>query len=357
MIPQFIASAVTIFIILNVILSAMRLSHFPGAQESPLGPRTASAPIASTSPSASCPSRASSSAWAKPWSMASNFSSRDFHASRRGPRNSFAGPGACRRRGHARLGCDFLGRISGLAAHQLAICAVPINIGVDLHLAMGSLGVYGVVVESTLPTTSTPSPGRSPLATAQMLSYEIPMGLGVLIIAILMTGTYARANPPKPWSSSRPCADAMGAWNIFHHQPLLAIIVFTSHPGRVQSPPPSIWPRPSRNSWAANHTEYSSARVGTLLPERVHAHDHQLSPLHTCCSSWAGGTWCPSLASCLLSPRRPRRGNMWGALGLVVAKFVIFVVKVTVLLFVMMWVRLDFAAIPINSCGWPGEAL
>ena len=76
---------------------------------------------------------------------------------------------------------DFQGTI-------LQIAAAPINIGVIYILAIGSLAVYAVVLGGFASNNKYSFLGGM-RATAQMLSYEIPMGLRRVLIMILMTGT------------------------------------------------------------------------------------------------------------------------------------------------------------------------
>ncbi|MDP7348878.1 MAG: NADH-quinone oxidoreductase subunit H [Phycisphaeraceae bacterium] len=103
-------------------------------------------------------------------------------------------------------------------AFTVNITAVPISIGLIYILAIGSLAVYGVVIGGYASNNKYSFLGGL-RATAQMLSYEIPMGLCVLMI-ILMHGSanasdlvhlqangVARVYTPKDYAITRIMAD------------------------------------------------------------------------------------------------------------------------------------------------------
>ncbi len=146
---------------------------------------------------------------------------------------------------------------------QLAICAVPINLGVIYILARGSLGGYGGGVGGNASNNKYSFLGAL-RATAQMLSYEIPMGLGVLII-ILMTGT-ARAETLVEFQALRSPSHG---WNIFY-QPLLAIIVFTAILAECNRAPFDL-AEAEQELVGGYHTEYSSMKWALFfLGEYMH---------------------------------------------------------------------------------------
>ncbi len=92
-----------------------------------------------------------------------------------------------------------------------------VNVGIVYVLAVAGLGVYGVVLGGWASNSKYAFLGAL-RSTAQMISYEIPMGIAILII-ILMTG------------SLRPDViigeQVAGMWFIVA-QPLVAIIYFAS---------------------------------------------------------------------------------------------------------------------------------
>ncbi|NJL32085.1 MAG: NADH-quinone oxidoreductase subunit H [Phycisphaerales bacterium] len=142
---------------------------------------------------------------------------------------------------------------------QVVVSALNVDIGVIYVLAVGSLGVYGVVLAGYASNNKYAFLGGL-RATAQMLSYEIPLGLGVLII-LLMSGTL------------RPdlivALQAQGMWNIFY-QPMLAIIAFSCMLAEANRAPFDL-AEAEQELVAGFHTEYSSMKFALFfLGEYIH---------------------------------------------------------------------------------------
>jgi NADH-quinone oxidoreductase subunit H len=131
----------------------------------------------------------------------------------------------------------------------LSICAAPVDIGVIYILAVGSLAVYGVVIGGYASNSKYSFLGGL-RATAQMLSYEVPLGLCVLTV-ILLSG------------SSRPdlmvhlqLGSAGGAWNLWR-APLLAVIFFTCNLAETNRAPFDL-AEAEQELVGGYHTEYNS---------------------------------------------------------------------------------------------------
>ncbi len=145
------------------------------------------------------------------------------------------------------------------AGEQLLIAAAPISIGVVYILAMGSLAVYGVVLAGFASNNKYSFLGGL-RATAQMLSYEIPMGLCVLVV-ILMSRTMSAPGILE--------AQANGVWFLFY-QPVLAIIFFTCVLAECNRAPFDL-AECEQELVGGFHTEYSSMKFALFfLGEYMH---------------------------------------------------------------------------------------
>jgi NADH-quinone oxidoreductase subunit H len=139
------------------------------------------------------------------------------------------------------------------------VTAAPINIGVVYVLAVGSLAVYGVVLAGYASNNKYSFLGGL-RATAQMLSYEIPLGVSLLII-ILMTGSL-RADYFVNEQSQ-------GFWFILHH-PFLAMIFFTCQLAEANRTPFDL-AECEQELVGGFHTEFSSMRFALFfLGEYMH---------------------------------------------------------------------------------------
>ncbi len=146
-----------------------------------------------------------------------------------------------------------------VAAGPVVVSALNVDIGVIYVLAVGSMSVYGVVLAGYASNNKYAFLGGI-RATAQMLSYEIPLGLGVLII-LLMSG------------SLRPDIivglQANGFWNIFY-QPMLAVIAFACMLAEANRAPFDL-AEAEQELVAGFHTEYSSMKFALFfLGEYIH---------------------------------------------------------------------------------------
>ncbi|MEX2212482.1 MAG: complex I subunit 1 family protein [Phycisphaeraceae bacterium] len=202
-----------------------------------------------------------------------------------------------------------------VAPFAASVAAAPISIGIVYPLAIGSLAVYGVVVAGYSSNNKYAFLGGL-RATAQMLSYEIPMGLGILTI-LLMAGTM-RADLVVNMQ-------AQHTWFVFQ-QPLLAVIFFVCMLAETNRAPFDL-AECEQELVGGFHTEYSSMKFGLLaLSEYIHV----LAGSAFFALLFLGG-WdiVPFVSELPLA----------GGIGLVLLKAIVFAVKVFLLVSVVMWVR------------------
>lgn len=229
---------------------------------------------------------------------------------------------------------DLLGgaEIGGL----VAITVAPISIGVVYLLAVSSLAVYGVVLGAYASNNKYSFLGGL-RATAQMLSYEIPMGLCVLMM-IMTLGTadagkmvIAQAGGGLVWGD---------VWGIIMH-PLIAVIFFICLLAETNRAPFDL-AEAEQELVGGFHTEYSSMKWALFfLAEYMN--------MITGCAIFAVmflGGWdiIPFVHELpWVAGGAPGAEGLWatwwGGLLIVLIKFGVLVTKVVLLLFVMMWIR------------------
>jgi NADH-quinone oxidoreductase subunit H len=135
-----------------------------------------------------------------------------------------------------------------------------LDIGVLYLFALGSLAVYGVILAGWSANNKYSLLG-SLRASAQIVSYEIPLGLSVLGVFLLV----GSLNPEKiiAWQTSH------GTWLLLL-QPLALLLFMTSLYAEDNRLPFDL-PEAEQELVGGYHTEYSSLKLGLLLlSEYVH---------------------------------------------------------------------------------------
>jgi NADH-quinone oxidoreductase subunit H len=143
--------------------------------------------------------------------------------------------------------------------HQVAIMGADINIGVVYLVAAASLGVYGVGLGGWASNNKYSFLGGL-RATAQMISYEIPMGLALLCV-VLTAGTLL----PQQIVGQQ----LAGQWYLIQ-QPIVAIIFYIcllAEAGRA----PFDLAEAEQELIGGWHTEYSSMKWALFfMGEYIH---------------------------------------------------------------------------------------
>jgi len=214
----------------------------------------------------------------------------------------------------------------------VTVTVAPISIGAIYLLAIGSLSVYGIALGSYASNNKYSFFGGL-RAVAQMLSYEIPLGV-VVLICILAYGTAATENMVLMQSGTHGMA-----WGIFLN-PLLAVIFFTAALAEANRAPFDL-AEAEQELVGGFHTEYGSMRWALFF---LGEYMHMITSSAFFAVLFLGGWQVAPFMDIL-----PAVGTGWflegtdwawlGTLLLVLVKFNVFVGKVTLLLFVMMWVR------------------
>lgn len=106
-------------------------------------------------------------------------------------------------------------------AEPVRVQVASVDVGLLYILAVGSLGVYGIILGGWASNNKYSFIGGI-RTSAQMLSYEIPMGLAILTI-VLVSGELRLEN-----IVAAQMGDAGGAWNVLLHPVAFLLFLITS---------------------------------------------------------------------------------------------------------------------------------
>ena len=200
-----------------------------------------------------------------------------------------------------------------------------LNVGLLYLVAVLSLAVYGSVVGGWASNNKYSFIGGL-RAAAQMISYEIPLGLCLLTI-VLMTGTLDLNQivdrQVHYWAGFIP------AWNVFA-QPVAFLIFLTCIHAEGNRSPFDL-AEAEQELVGGYHTEYTSMRLGLLL---LSEYAEMVVTSAVCVAIFFGGWHIPGL----LGPDRDHPG-ITPSLGIALLRCLVYFVKVLIVIFVFMWVR------------------
>jgi NADH-quinone oxidoreductase subunit H len=195
------------------------------------------------------------------------------------------------------------------------------DIGLLYILGVASMGVYGVVLGGYASNNKYSFYGAI-RATAQMLSYEIPMGLCILVVVLTMGTlrlediTLAQTNS---WWGFLP------QWNVFLH-PLAFVILFITALAESNRAPFDL-AEAEQELVGGYHTEYGALKFGMFF---LAEYAHMITGSALICVLFLGGWHFPWI------PWTQPEATQWFA---VLAKVGVLSAKITVFIFVMMWIR------------------
>jgi len=157
--------------------------------------------------------------------------------------------------------------LTGIAVLPFArgIYIADINIGILYILAIGSIGVYGVTIAGWSSNSKYALLGGL-RSSAQMISYELSMGLSVISV-ILLTNEYFEGTEYLRISSIVEAQN--GVWNIFRNP--LGFIIFTVCAFAEANRAPFDLAEAEQELVGGFHTEYSSMKFANFfLAEYIH---------------------------------------------------------------------------------------
>jgi len=195
------------------------------------------------------------------------------------------------------------------------------DIGLLYILGVGSMGVYGVVLGGWASNNKYSFYGAI-RATASMLSYEIPMGLCILVV-VLTAGSVRleeiTLQQTGYWAGFWP------QWNVFLH-PIAFVVLFITALAETNRTPFDM-AEAEQELVGGYHTEYSALKFGMFF---LGEYAHMITASAFISVLFLGGWHFP-----WLSWTQPE-ATQWYA---VLAKIAVLCAKITFFLFLMMWIR------------------
>ena len=202
-----------------------------------------------------------------------------------------------------------------LFGYPIPLHIADINIGILYILAVTSLGVYGVVLGAWASNNKYSLLGGL-RSSAQMISYELTLGLGIIGILMLTGGTL----------SLRTIAIEQGAypwqWNFLIHFP--AFLAFTTAMFAETNRLPFDLAEAEQELVAGYHTEYSSMKFAMFF---MAEYMNMIVGSAVVVTLFLGGWHFFGLENV--------GGPLWSGL----ISFGIFFVKTAIFLFMFIWVR------------------
>lgn len=213
------------------------------------------------------------------------------------------------------MNLPLIGEIGGEIVH---VAGANVNIGVIYMLAVGSLGVYGITLGGWASNNKYSFLGGL-RCTAQMISYEIPMGMSLLAV-VLVVGSF------MPGSIIQHQAE--NGWLVFS-MPLAAVLFFICALAEANRAPFDN-AEAEQELVGGYHTEYSSMRFALFF---LAEYSHMITSSAFFALLFLGG-WS-------LNPLGvgPHMEPVVGSFLLVLAKFGIYFTKVILLVCFMMVIR------------------
>ncbi|HEX9311702.1 MAG TPA: NADH-quinone oxidoreductase subunit NuoH, partial [Actinomycetota bacterium] len=208
-----------------------------------------------------------------------------------------------------------------------------LNVGILWILAMASLAVYGVVLAGWSSGSNYPLLGAI-RSSAQMISYEVGMGLG-LVAVLLFSGTLTMGQIVAVQARHFDVTGLrwLPKWNIFFQLPAF-ILYYTAAVAETNRPPFDL-PEAETELVAGYHLEYSGIKFAMFfLAEYMHMITVSAVAVTLFFGGWHGPMF--NLVSWL-----------WPLLW--------FLVKLVVLIFVFVWIRATlprFRYDKLMSFGW-----
>ncbi len=231
-------------------------------------------------------------------------------------------------------------RTTATITYRYAFQIAQLNIGVLFILAVLSLAVYGVVIGGWASNNKYSFLGGL-RATAQMISYEIPLGLSVLCIVILF-GTLDLGEivskqatywgiPGLRWTYLMP------AWNVFTQPVTFFMFLVCIHAEANRAP--FDLAEAEQELVGGYHTEYSAMRFALFF---LAEYAGMITTSAVCVALFFGGwhvPWLDKLWPALSGNVVPGDPAVTTSFAVLIIRAIVFFAKTLLIIFVFMWVR------------------
>ena len=159
--------------------------------------------------------------------------------------------------------------VAGQAVNVKLTLAPDIDVAMIFVFAMGSIAVYGVILGGWASNNKYSFLGGL-RSSAQLIAYELPLGLGILGV-VLATGSLRLDAIIREQATT-------GTWNVLV-QPL-GFLVFLIASFAESARLPFDLPEAEQELIGGYHTEYSGLAAALVLDRRIPAHGHGRLPDH-----------------------------------------------------------------------------
>jgi len=219
------------------------------------------------------------------------------------------------------------GQIEFASGRRVSVQVASLDIGVLYILAVAGLGVYGIVLGGWASNNKYAFYGGM-RAAAQLLSYEVPMAMAILIV-VLTSGELRL----ERIVAAQMLPESGGCWNLLLHPLGFFLLIIASFAEANRTP--FDLAEAEQELVGGYHTEYSSMKFGLFfLAEYAHMITASALMVTLYLGGWElfpfsgrlGWGWLEWL----------NKGTAWPAALL---RFGIVFAKIAVLIFVYMWVR------------------
>jgi NADH-quinone oxidoreductase subunit H len=154
-----------------------------------------------------------------------------------------------------------------LNGEPVLVQVASVDVGLLYILAVGSMSVYGIVLGGWASNNKFSFYGGM-RATAQMLSYEIPMGLAILIV-VMTTGHLRLENIVAEQIHGNAITGTAGAWTLLLHPAAFVILLITAFAESNRAP--FDLAEAEQELIGGYQTEYSSMKMALFyLGEYAH---------------------------------------------------------------------------------------
>lgn len=230
-------------------------------------------------------------------------------------------------------GVTVVSQTADSVTYQYPFQIADLNVGVLFVIAFLSLAVYGVVIGGWASNNKYSFLGGL-RATANMISYEVPLGLAVLCMVVMYGSldlaviTEAQAGY---WLGFIP------AWNVFTQPVTFVLFLICLHAEANRAP--FDLAEAEQELVGGYHTEYSSMRFALFF---LAEYAGMITTSAVCVCLFFGGwhlPWVDKLPFIANLQPDPANPAVTTSLGLCLVRALVLFTKVILVLFVFMWVR------------------